>query len=101
MTEITCISPIDGRVVVRRAVSSEAQIEAALTAARRAQVEWAKVSLAERGRIMLAALAQLEAMNADVVPELAHQMGRPIRYGGELRSVTERSEEHTSELQSR
>ncbi len=90
MTEVTCISPIDGSVVARRAVTTDAQIEAALKAARSAQVEWAKVPIAERGRIMLAALAQLEAVNADVVPELARQMGRPIRYGGELRSVTER-----------
>jgi acyl-CoA reductase-like NAD-dependent aldehyde dehydrogenase len=29
-------------------------------------------------------------MNDDVVPELAWQMGRPIRYGGEFRGVNER-----------
>ena len=90
MTDITCVSPIDGSVVARRAIATDGQIEAAIKAARKAQAEWSRVSIAERGRLMLAALAQLDAMNADVVPELARQMGRPIRYGGELRSVTER-----------
>ena len=76
MTDITCVSPIDGSVVARRAIATDGQIEAAIKAARKAQAEWSRVSIAERGRLMLAALAQLDAMNADVVPELARQIGR-------------------------
>jgi acyl-CoA reductase-like NAD-dependent aldehyde dehydrogenase len=34
----------------------------------------------------------MEAVNADVTTELAWQMGRPVRYGGELRSLKERVE---------
>ena len=90
MTDITCISPIDGSVVARRPIATDNQIDSAIKAARAAQAEWSRVSLAERGRLMLAALAQLDAMNTDVVPELARQMGRPVRYGGEFRSVAER-----------
>ncbi len=37
-------------------------------------------------------LQALKDLNADVVPELAWQMGRPVRYEGELRSLTERVE---------
>ncbi len=32
----------------------------------------------------------MRAQNDEVVPELAMQMGRPVRYGGELRSLEER-----------
>ena len=30
-------------------------------------------------------------MNQEVVPEIAQQMGRPVRYGGEFRGVEERA----------
>jgi acyl-CoA reductase-like NAD-dependent aldehyde dehydrogenase len=36
-------------------------------------------------------LDALLAMNQEVVPELAQQMGRPVRYGGEFRGVEERT----------
>ena len=44
MPDIVCISPVDGREVVRRAASSAAEIEAAVAAARKAQAEWKRVS---------------------------------------------------------
>src|SRR4051812_20112118 len=34
----------------------------------------------------------MERLNPEIVPELAWQMGRPVRYGGELRSLKERVE---------
>ena len=37
------------------------------------------------------AIVALEAMNGEAVPELARQMGRPVRYGGEIRGVKERA----------
>jgi len=45
MTDITCISPIDGAEVARRAIASAAEIAAALAAARAAQAEWRHVPL--------------------------------------------------------
>ena len=42
------------------------------------------------GALALAFLDALVAMNDEIVPELAWQMGRPIRYGGEKRGVDER-----------
>ena len=66
MADVVCISPVDGREVVRRPSSSAAEIEAAAAAARKAQVAWKRVPLAERGKIlgkavdaMLATLATL------------------------------------------
>ena len=46
--------------------------------------------LAERTKACLAFLDALLAMNDEIVPELAWQMGRPVRYGGEKRGVEER-----------
>jgi acyl-CoA reductase-like NAD-dependent aldehyde dehydrogenase len=92
MPFITCISPVDGREVVRRAASSAAEIEAALAAARRAQAEWKHVPVAERGRLLSKAVDAMLAMRAEVGPELAWQMGRPVRYGGnELNGFEERA----------
>jgi hypothetical protein len=37
-------------------------------------------------------VARLERVNADLVTELAWQMGRPVRYGGEMGGVRERTD---------
>ena len=47
--------------------------------------------IAERGEYVLAMLDALLGMNDEIVPELAWQMGRPVRYGGEKRGVEERT----------
>jgi len=92
MPDIVCISPVDGREVVRRAASSASQIEAAVAAARKAQAEWKRVPAAERGKIVGKAVDAMLAMRGEIAPELAWQMGRPIRYGGnELGGFEERA----------
>jgi acyl-CoA reductase-like NAD-dependent aldehyde dehydrogenase len=88
--EIVCISPIDGHEVARRSTAQPAAIEKALQAARSAQREWVRVPLAERCAAMLRFLEAMRAQNEDVTRELALQMGRPVRYGGEFRSFEER-----------
>jgi len=90
MTDIVCISPVDGKELVRRPAASDAAIEAALAQARSAQKEWRKLSVAERSAYVLKFLDCMLAMNQEVVPELAEQMGRPVRYGGEFRGFEER-----------
>jgi len=92
MADIVCISPIDGREVARRRAASGAEAAAAVAAARRAQPEWARLPVRERAAAMLRFLDAMRAMNGEVVPELARQMGRPVRYGGELGSLAERVE---------
>ena len=92
MPDIVCISPVDGREVVRRASSSAAEIEAAVAAARKAQAEWKRASVVERGKILSRAVDAMLAMRAEVGPELAWQMGRPVRYGAnELGGFEERA----------
>lgn len=90
MSDIVCISPIDGKELVRRPAASAAEIDAALAAARKAQKEWRRLSIEERSGYVLKFLDAMLAMNQEVVPELAQQMGRPVRYGGEFRGFEER-----------
>ena len=90
-TTLKCISPIDGSVYAERPVLSLAEAEAAVARARAAQAEWAARPLAERVALVEAGCARLTAMQDEVVPELAHQMGRPVRYGGEFRGMNERA----------
>ncbi len=92
MSDIVCISPVDGREVVRRAPSSGAEVANALKSARAAQREWAKAAIAERAAYCLKAVDAMLAMEAEISPELAWQMGRPVRYGGgEMRGFAERA----------
>jgi len=91
MTDILCISPVDGREIARRRTMTGSEIESRLAAARRAQAEWAQTSIAERAQAVLGFVEALLAMNDELVPELAWQMGRPIRYGGETRGIAERA----------
>ena len=90
MSEIVCISPVDGREIARRRSASDAEIAAALAGARKAQAEWSATPLVDRKARMLDFLAAMQAQNDEIVPELAMQMGRPVRYGGEMRSFEER-----------
>lgn len=87
-----CISPVDGRVVARRPVAAEAEIETALARARAAQREWTHTALEERVECIGRFLRALSEKNDEIVTELAWQMGRPIRYGGELASLKERAD---------
>jgi acyl-CoA reductase-like NAD-dependent aldehyde dehydrogenase len=90
--KVQLISPVDGRVYAEREVADAAQIEQALTAAASAQAAWQCRSLSERAAFCTAAVDAMLSMQADIVPELAWQMGRPVRYGaGELRGFAERA----------
>ena len=91
MDTIKLKSPVDGSIYVERATATDAAVEAAVQRARGAQAAWAQTSIEERGRYLLAFLDTLVAMNDEIVPEIAWQMGRPVRYGGEKGGVEERS----------
>ena len=92
MTEtVKLISPVDGRVYAERPVASAAEIEAAVTRSKAARKAWAEVTIRERGKFMEHFLDALLAKNDEIVPELAWQMGRPVRYGGERKPLEERA----------
>ncbi|SOH92253.1 Acyl-CoA reductase [Monaibacterium marinum] len=88
---ITCISPIDGSVLVEREPLSADDAASAVARARVAQTAWAARPLAERIELVRAAVANIGAMNDEIVPELAKQMGRPVRYGGEFGGFEQRA----------
>jgi acyl-CoA reductase-like NAD-dependent aldehyde dehydrogenase len=89
---IKLISPIDGSVYAERPALDDAAVDRVVSAARTAQPGWAALPVAERVAYCLKALEALKAMNEEVVPELAWQMGRPVRFGGELGGTIERTE---------
>lgn len=91
MQILKCISPIDGSVFAERPTLSSEDAIAAAKRARAAQAEWSKRPLQERIDLVLAGVAAVGAMNDEIVPELAHMMGRPVRYGGEFRGFNERA----------
>lgn len=88
---LQCISPIDGSVVAERPVLSGSDATAAAALARTAQKKWAKRPLQERVDLVMAGVEAVGEMNDEIVPELAHQMGRPVRYGGEFGGFKERA----------
>lgn len=88
---LECISPIDGSVYASRDVMTREQAARRLNAANAAQREWRNRPLAERIALVNRGIEILGTMTDALVTELAWQMGRPVRYGGEFGGVRERS----------
>ncbi|MEP2944790.1 MAG: aldehyde dehydrogenase family protein [Lentilitoribacter sp.] len=91
MSVLKCISPIDGSVYAERETLSSVDAQALVQSAKEAQIEWAERPLDERIRLVMAGVAAIGDMNVEIVPELAWQMGRPVRYGGEFGGFNERA----------
>lgn len=91
MTMIRCVSPVDGSVYAERPALSFDEAKAVVARARKAQKAWAKRPLDERVALVLKGVARLNEMGQEVVTELAWQMGRPVKYGGEFKGFNERS----------
>lgn len=89
---ITCVSPIDGSVYATRATLNEFEAAEAVAKGRAAQILWAARPLNERIDMVMQGVANIGAMNDEIVPELAWQMGRPVRYGGEFGGFNERAQ---------
>lgn len=87
---VDLISPIDGSVYLTRGVLTR---DAAFDAAKRAkaaQAGWAACPLAERIALVRKAGEIIGQQKDRMATELAHQMGRPVRYGGEYGGFNER-----------
>ncbi len=91
MTMLRCVSPVDGRVYAEREALTPDAARALAARARKAQPAWAARPLDERVSLVLKAVARVGEMNDEIVEELAWQMGRPTRYGGEFKGFTERA----------
>ena len=89
---IKCISPIDGSVYAERKVLTDMEANVAVERAKLAQKKWALLSLSERIKLVESGVEAVGAMNEEIVPEIAWQMGRPVRYGGEFGGFKERAD---------
>jgi acyl-CoA reductase-like NAD-dependent aldehyde dehydrogenase len=89
---IQCFSPVDGRLYAERPALGPEAADAVVARARAAQPAWAALPLPERIARVKAGVAALNAMKERVVEELAWQMGRPTRYGGEYGGINERTD---------
>ena len=92
MNEITCISPIDGKVFATRNILSLKDAKDEIQRLRTAQNAWSARPLYERISLVMAGVEAIGKMNDQIVPELAKMMGRPVRYGGEFGGFQERAQ---------
>ena len=92
MKPIQLISPVDGSVYAERTPLTLDAAKAATARAKAAQKGWAARPLAERIALVKAGVANLNANAETIVKELAWQMGRPTRFGGEFGGVNARTE---------
>ena len=92
MKPIQLISPVDGSVYLERMPLSREAAEAAVARAKSAQKAWAARPLEDRIALVKAGVKKLNEMSAVVVEELAWQMGRPTRFGGEFGGVNARTD---------
>ena len=87
---VDLISPIDGSVYLTREVLTKDAAFAAAKRAKAAQADWAARPVSERITMVRKAAEIIGTQQDRMTTELAHQMGRPIRYGGEFGGFNER-----------
>jgi acyl-CoA reductase-like NAD-dependent aldehyde dehydrogenase len=92
MKPIQLISPVDGSVYAERMPLELTAAIAAAKSAKAAQKAWAARTLEDRIALVKAGVANLNANAEKIVEELAWQMGRPTRFGGEFGGVNARTE---------
>ncbi|MFD8478029.1 aldehyde dehydrogenase [Kitasatospora sp. NPDC059673] len=85
------VSPRDGRVLAQVADAGEAEVDAAVAAARRAfdRGPWPRLSPTERGRVLLRLADLLEQHRAELALTVSLEMGKPVTdaHDIELRAV--------------
>ena len=91
MTMIRCISPVNGEVYAEREALTLDAARAAVARAQAAQPAWEALPLSDRIARVMKGIEALNGMKSQVVEELAWQMGRPVRYGGEYGGMNERA----------
>jgi len=91
MKPIQLLSPVDGSIYAERTALTPDAAQAAAARGRAAQPGWAALPLSDRIARVRAGVAKLSGMKAPIVEELAWQMGRPTRYGGEFGGVNDRT----------
>jgi acyl-CoA reductase-like NAD-dependent aldehyde dehydrogenase len=91
MTPIKLLSPVDGSIYATRQPLTPDAAAAAVVRAKGAQPAWAAMPLADRIARVRAGIARLADHKPAIIEEIAWQMGRPTRYGGEFGGVNDRT----------
>src|SRR5690625_5767420 len=92
------INPATGQVIHPFETASKEDVDKIVRSSARAFDQWSKTAPADRGRILKKAAQILRDKNEEIAQIEVEDTGKPI---SEALSVDIRSEEHTSELQSR
>ncbi|MGH6882789.1 MAG: aldehyde dehydrogenase family protein, partial [Hypericibacter sp.] len=86
------ITPIDDSLYVERPYASAAEIEKTLKAAKAAQRAWKGVAVADRQKLLTAAVNAFVSHRDQIAAEITRQIGRPIGQSpGEVRGFEERA----------
>jgi acyl-CoA reductase-like NAD-dependent aldehyde dehydrogenase len=86
------ITPIDNSLYVERPYDGAAAIAEALAAARRAARAWRAVPVAQRARLLSAAVDAFVGRKETIAEEITRQIGRPLGQSpGEIRGFEERA----------
>ena len=89
---IKIISPVDGAVVAERKLTTEDEVNSALSLAVKAQVQWQATAIAERAKLCHKAIDYMVAKSDEIAREITLQMGRPVKYAaGEVSGLEERA----------
>ena len=92
MTVQRTISPVDGRVLVERALADEAMVAGALERAAAAGRAWRDTLVDSRVEVLGRAIDPLVAGRDALAAEITWQMGRPLAQSpGEIRGLEERA----------
>ncbi|SON58251.1 Betaine aldehyde dehydrogenase [Hartmannibacter diazotrophicus] len=73
------IDPATGEVIAKIEIAGEAEVEAAVAAARKGQADWAAMTGAERGRILKKVADLLRARNGELAQLETRDTGKPIQ----------------------
>ncbi len=87
----TITSPIDGCVYHTGTLHTTEDIKITLQRAENARIEWAKIPLGTRKKLVLKMVSELQKMHTVLGTDIAHQMGRPFAYAkNEVNGLAER-----------
>ena len=92
MSDITCISPINGDIYATRPALTADEAFVRIARSKRAGRDWAARPLGERRDLVMKAVHQLATHQSEAAEEMAHMMGRPktqfFEFGGCLERAT-------------
>ncbi|VAX01718.1 Aldehyde dehydrogenase [hydrothermal vent metagenome] len=90
--KISCISPIDNRIIAEREIISDSEIVELIHAANNAQNTWSELNIAEKAVLCHQAIDALLENTQEIAQEISLQMGRPIQFcAAELQVMAQRA----------